>query len=165
MVSHQHTYYWTALVAILIASSATAFQVAQQHHHHQHHHQARRSSSSSALLTERTAFPATASTFKRSSSTTTAIFNAFGAFDDFVDSTDASFRAKDNTKYLEKMQQRVDRINAMEQNIEELGDEELQAKTKEFRERLSKGEDINGPLLEEAFAVVREAAWYVGFMI
>jgi preprotein translocase subunit SecA len=29
----------------------------------------------------------------------------------------------------------------------------------EFRERLKKGEDINGKILEEAFAVVREAAW------
>ncbi len=40
-----------------------------------------------------------------------------------------------------------------------MGDDELQAKTTEFKERLAKGEDINGPLLEEAFAVVREAAW------
>ena len=36
---------------------------------------------------------------------------------------------------------------------------ELAAKTDEFRQRLKNGEDVNGPLLEEAFAVVREAAW------
>jgi preprotein translocase subunit SecA len=54
---------------------------------------------------------------------------------------------------------RVERINAMEPTVEDLGDDELQAKTTEFRERLRNGEDINGPILEEAFAVVREAAW------
>jgi len=59
------------------------------------------------------------------------------------------------------VQKRVERINALEATIEELGDDELQAKTQEFRERLAKGEDINGPILEEAFAVVREAAWRV----
>jgi preprotein translocase subunit SecA len=42
-----------------------------------------------------------------------------------------------------------------------LGDDELEQKTSEFRERLAKGEDLNGSLLEETFAVVREAAWYV----
>jgi len=47
----------------------------------------------------------------------------------------------------------------MEADIEDLGDDELAAKTKEFRERLAKGEDINGKILEESFAVVREAAW------
>jgi preprotein translocase subunit SecA len=51
------------------------------------------------------------------------------------------------------------KINALESTIEELGDDELRRKTEEFRVRLVKGEDINGPLLEEAFAVVREAAW------
>ena len=47
----------------------------------------------------------------------------------------------------------------MEPTIEDLGDDELLAKTEEFRKRLAGGEDINGPILEEAFAVVREAAW------
>ena len=38
-------------------------------------------------------------------------------------------------------------------------DDELAAKTTEFRERLAKGEELNGGILTEAFAVVREAAW------
>jgi len=45
--------------------------------------------------------------------------------------------------------------------MEELSDEELIGKTEEFRVRLGKGEDINGKILEEAFAVVREASWRV----
>ncbi len=45
---------------------------------------------------------------------------------------------------------------------EKLTDEELRAKTEEFKRRVREGkEDVNGPLLEEAFAVVREAAWRV----
>jgi hypothetical protein len=77
----------------------------------------------------------------------------------FIASKDAATRKKETDKYLEGVQKRVDRINELEATIEDLGDDELQAKTKEFKERLAKGEDINGPLLEEAFAVVREAAW------
>ena len=66
---------------------------------------------------------------------------------------------KDNDKYIAELQKRVDSINGMEADIEDLGDDELGAKTKEFRERLAKGEDINGNILEESYAVVREAAW------
>ena len=82
-----------------------------------------------------------------------------GIIDNFVAETDEKTRKSDNEKYLAKLQERVDRINGLEEVIEDLGDEELQAKTEEFRKRLANGEDINGPLLEEAFAVVREAAW------
>ncbi len=64
-----------------------------------------------------------------------------------------------NEKYIAELQERVKRINELESTVEELGDEEMVAKTMEFRERLKKGEDINGKILEEAFAVVREAAW------
>lgn len=70
-------------------------------------------------------------------------------------------RKENNAKYLAELQKRVDRINGLEPEIEELDDDELIAKTEEFKARLGKGEDINGPLLEEAFAVVREAAWRV----
>lgn len=82
-----------------------------------------------------------------------------GIVENFVSGTDEKTRKSSNEKYLAKLQQRVDRINGLEESIEDLGDEELQAKTEEFRQRLAKGEDMNGPLLEEAFAVVREAAW------
>ena len=78
---------------------------------------------------------------------------------DFITEKDMERRLKDNDKYIAGLQKRVDSINAMEPDIEDLGDDELAAKTKEFRERLAKGEDINGKILEESFAVVREAAW------
>ncbi|VEU44702.1 unnamed protein product [Pseudo-nitzschia multistriata] len=86
---------------------------------------------------------------------------SMGLVDDFVASTDEKTRKSRNEKYLAKLQERVTRINGLEETIEELGDDELQAKTESFKERLKNGEDINGPLLEEAFAVVREAAWRV----
>jgi preprotein translocase subunit SecA len=81
--------------------------------------------------------------------------------EEFLTGQDSSKRASDNEKYMASQQERVLKINALEVDVEELGDDELEAKTTEFRERLAKGEDLNGPLLEEAFAVVREAAWYV----
>jgi hypothetical protein len=84
---------------------------------------------------------------------------SMGLVEDFVAGSDEKTRNKGNEKYLATLQERVDRINGLEETIEDLGDEELQAKTDSLRQRLKNGEDINGPLLEEAFAVVREAAW------
>lgn len=51
----------------------------------------------------------------------------------------------------------VDKIEALEPEYEKLTDEELRAKTDEFRDRLKKGETLDD-LLVEAYAVVREAA-------
>ncbi len=51
----------------------------------------------------------------------------------------------------------IDRINALEPEISKLSDEQLKAKTPEFRERLAKGETLDD-ILPEAFAVVREAS-------
>jgi len=51
----------------------------------------------------------------------------------------------------------VDRIEALEPEMQKLSDEQLKAKTTEFKERLSKGETLDD-LLVEAYAVVREAA-------
>ncbi len=51
----------------------------------------------------------------------------------------------------------VDEIESLEPKIEGLSDEELKAKTFEFKERLLKGETLND-ILPEAFAVVREAS-------
>ncbi len=62
-----------------------------------------------------------------------------------------------NEVELEKIYPLVERINALESQIKVLNDEELRAKTDEFRARLVKGETIDD-LLPEAFAVVREAA-------
>jgi len=51
----------------------------------------------------------------------------------------------------------VAKINALEPEFEKLTNEQLRAKTTEFRERLAKGETLDD-LLVEAFATVREAA-------
>ncbi len=62
-----------------------------------------------------------------------------------------------NSRLLKRMQQDVARINALESGIAKLTDEQLGAKTAEFKTRLANGEELNG-LLHEAFAVVREAS-------
>ena len=56
---------------------------------------------------------------------------------------------------MKGMQAQVARITALEPEMEKLSDEELQAKTSEFRQRLDAGEAVDD-LLVEAFAVVRE---------
>ena len=60
-------------------------------------------------------------------------------------------------KRLGKM---ADDVIALEDKYAELSDEELKAKTDEFKTRLKDGEEMNDILLE-AFATVREAAWRV----
>ncbi|HNT97938.1 MAG TPA: preprotein translocase subunit SecA, partial [Elusimicrobiales bacterium] len=51
----------------------------------------------------------------------------------------------------------VERINALEEGTAKLSDEQLRARTAEFRDRLAKGESLDS-ILPEAFATVREAA-------
>jgi len=51
----------------------------------------------------------------------------------------------------------VERINALEPEIEKLSDVQLKAKTEEFKNRLSQGEPLDD-ILPEAFACVREAS-------
>lgn len=85
-----------------------------------------------------------------------------GVVEDLFDKADKTKRNKDNDRFLESiLQPRVDRINRMEETVETWEDDELEAKTKEFRQRLAEGEDIQGNIMEEAFAVVREASWCV----
>ncbi len=60
-------------------------------------------------------------------------------------------------KKLKELQQLVKRVNAFEPEIEPLTDDQLAAKTNEFRERYAAGESLDD-LEAEAFAVVREAA-------
>ncbi|WP_456385785.1 preprotein translocase subunit SecA [Desulfolithobacter sp.] len=62
-----------------------------------------------------------------------------------------------NDREIKKLRQVVARINDLEPSVEPLSDEELAAKTVEFKERISRGESLDD-LLPEAFAVVREAA-------
>ena len=52
----------------------------------------------------------------------------------------------------------ADRIEAMDEEMQKLTDDELKHKTKEFKERLANGETLDD-ILPEAYAVVREAAW------
>lgn len=61
---------------------------------------------------------------------------------------------------LKKIYPIVDKIEALEPDFEKLSDEELKAKTTEFKERYNAGEELDD-LLPEAFAAVREASWRV----
>jgi preprotein translocase subunit SecA len=62
-----------------------------------------------------------------------------------------------NDRTLRRMRKAVEQINQMEPDMEKLSDDELKAKTNEFRARLEKGEVLEN-LLPEAFAVVRESS-------
>ncbi|MCK7403218.1 preprotein translocase subunit SecA [Enterobacter asburiae] len=62
-----------------------------------------------------------------------------------------------NDRTLRRMRKAVAVINGMEPAMEKLSDDELKAKTAEFRARLEKGETLES-LIPEAFAVVREAS-------
>ena len=62
-----------------------------------------------------------------------------------------------NSRKLKKLHKIVKQINAFEQSIEALSDEELRGKTVEFKARFDEGEALD-KMLPEAFAVVREAS-------
>ena len=62
-----------------------------------------------------------------------------------------------NNRALKKYRAKVSKINALEPMMQKLSDEELKAKTLEFKERLSNGETLDD-ILVEAFAVAREGA-------
>ncbi|MEZ8042977.1 preprotein translocase subunit SecA [Vibrio sp. 10N.237.312.C02] len=62
-----------------------------------------------------------------------------------------------NDRTLRRLRKIVKEINNFEPTFEALSDDELKAKTVEFRERLDKGESLD-QLLPEAFATVREAS-------
>ncbi|MBR2927697.1 MAG: preprotein translocase subunit SecA [Oscillospiraceae bacterium] len=63
-------------------------------------------------------------------------------------------------KELKKIAPVVDKIEALEESYRALSDEELTAKTAEFRARLADGETLDD-ILPEAFATCREACWRV----
>jgi preprotein translocase subunit SecA len=62
-----------------------------------------------------------------------------------------------NDRKVKSMMARSQAINALEPQFAALSDEQLRAKTQEFRDRIAKGETLD-QLLNEAFATVREAA-------
>ena len=80
-----------------------------------------------------------------------------------------------NEREIKRLMPLVERINALEPEIKQLGDEQLRAKTDEFRKRIQERVDqIEDPdekaaalkevldeLLPEAFAVAREGGWRV----
>lgn len=61
-----------------------------------------------------------------------------------------------NERQLRQLNRIVAKINALEPEIEKLSDEQLQAKTPEFKQRIAAGEALD-KVLPEAFAVCREA--------
>ena len=63
----------------------------------------------------------------------------------------------DNKKDVKKLEKFAQSVNSFEQALKALSDEELAAKTPEFKARLEKGETLND-IMAEAFAVVREAS-------
>ncbi|MEQ5042970.1 preprotein translocase subunit SecA [Providencia manganoxydans] len=62
-----------------------------------------------------------------------------------------------NDRTLRRLRKEVENINRLEPEFEKLTDDELKAKTQEFRERLSKNESLES-IIPEAFATVREAS-------
>jgi preprotein translocase subunit SecA len=62
-----------------------------------------------------------------------------------------------NERLLRQFQKNIERINALEPDMEKLSDEELRGKTDAFKARVEKGETLD-QLLPEAFAVCREAS-------
>ena len=62
-----------------------------------------------------------------------------------------------NDRLVRQMTKKVKKINALEEQFQALSDDQLKAKTTEFRERLDKGETLDD-LQNEAFAAVREGS-------
>jgi len=62
-----------------------------------------------------------------------------------------------NDRLIKQYRKTVERINALEPSLEGLSDEQLRAKTQEFKARVAAGETLDA-LLPEAFAVVREGS-------
>ncbi|MGQ9747321.1 MAG: preprotein translocase subunit SecA [Candidatus Caldatribacteriaceae bacterium] len=69
-----------------------------------------------------------------------------------------AFQRWSQDRLIREIEQKfVEPVNALEKEIERISDEKLREKTREFRERLARGETLDDILIE-AFAVVREAA-------
>ena len=62
-----------------------------------------------------------------------------------------------NAKEVKKLEKIADKVEALDEETSKLSDDELRAKTDEFKGRLAEGETMDD-LLPEAFAVCREAA-------
>lgn len=71
-----------------------------------------------------------------------------------------SFLRAGEAEERKKLERTAEKVIALESKMEELSDDELKAKTEEFKKRLEKGETLE-KLMVEAFAVVREVAYRV----
>ena len=69
----------------------------------------------------------------------------------------ASLFGTSHQRQMKKIQPIVDQINAFESKLQSLSDDQLKAKTPEFKNRLQNGETVFD-ILPEAFAVCREAS-------
>ncbi len=65
-----------------------------------------------------------------------------------------------STKEVKRVRPLCDKVLALEESFAKLTDEQLQAKTPEFKQRLANGETLDD-ILPEAFAACREASWRV----
>lgn len=65
---------------------------------------------------------------------------------------DKIFKQDPSEKTRKQYQERVDAINALEPAMQALSDDQLRAKTQEFKQRVARGESLES-LLPEAFAV------------
>ena len=62
-----------------------------------------------------------------------------------------------NDRFMKRLAQEVEKINALEPEVEALSDEALKARTDWLRERIAGGESLDD-VMNDAFATVREAA-------
>ena len=69
----------------------------------------------------------------------------------------SKFIKSNNQRELDRMAQIVKKINALEKDIQNLGDGDFPKKTIEFREKIKNGKSLD-EILPEAFALVREAS-------
>ncbi len=69
----------------------------------------------------------------------------------------SKFFGTSNERQIKKYKPIIEHINKLENDFSRLSDEQLKLKTKNFRERLSKDENLKS-ILPEAFATVREAS-------
>ena len=66
----------------------------------------------------------------------------------------------DEAREVSRLGKRADKIMALESEMDALSDDDLRAKTNEFRNRLENGETLDD-ILNEAFAVTREYHFYI----
>src|SRR6516162_5613535 len=82
--------------------------------------------------------------------------DAFTAFSEGVSEGLVRLFGSSNERRIRHMRALVSQINELEPSMRALSDDELRAKTDEFRERRAKGEQLD-ELLPEAFAAARES--------